>query len=245
MKLQIKKTVKDLGFNINHFGLIGVFFLLILGLTFTQEPLLLENLTKLKFLKADNATEATMTVQGAEVPPTSESAIDNILEEKNKLSSLIDPSFSEGSVLGLSTEAQESVTEILSDKNLNTITVKEVSDSRDNISVYVDQLKLVEDYYGSILVLSAISTKDATAATEAMPLTKGIISELKAMNVPSGLVRFHRLKLMHYGVVLNMLENIATEKTSKDRAAAGMLFFEITNSMESAKTDLVNEGYFN
>lgn len=245
MKLQIPKTLKDLGFNINHIGLIGVFFLLILGLTFTQEPLMLENLLKLKFLRADNTEQVVASSSEVSSPAVSESGIDNILAEKNKLSSLIDPGFNEGSVLGLSTDSQQSVTELLSEKNLNTIPVKEVTDNSDNISIYVDQVKLVEEYYGSILILSAISSKDASAATEAIPLTKSIISEMKSMNVPSGLVRFHRLKMMHHGIVLNMLENIAYKKSPKDRAAAAVLFFEVTNAMESARADLVDEGYFN
>jgi hypothetical protein len=245
MKLQVKKTFKDLGFNINHIGLIGVFFLLILGLTFTQEPLLLENLLKLKFLKADNTTEQQVASESVSASPVSEAGIDNIIDEKNKLSSLIDPSFSEGSVLGLSTDAQESITDILSEKNLSSIPVKQVDDTKENISLYVDQVQLVEDYYGSILILSAISSQDVTASTQAIPLTQNIISELKAMDVPTKLVRFHRLKMMHYSVVLNMLENIAYQKSPKDKAAAGVLFFEITNAMESSKSDLVNQGYFN
>lgn len=245
MKLQVKKTFKDLGFNINHIGLIGVFFLLILGLTFTQEPLLLENLLKFKFLKADNTTEQQVASESASAAPISEAGIDNIIDEKNKLSSLIDPSFSEGSVLGLSTDAQESITDILSEKNLSSIPVKQVDDTKENISLYVDQVQLVEDYYGSILILSAISSQDVTASTQAIPLTQNIISELKAMDVPTKLVRFHRLKMMHYSVVLNMLENIAYQKSPKDKAAAGVLFFEITNAMESSKSDLVNQGYFN
>ena len=46
---------------------------------------------------------------------------------------------------------------------------------------------------------------------------------------------------MQYGVVLNMLDTIAHNQSSKDRAAAGVLFFEITNAMESERMDLIRK----
>lgn len=245
MQLHIVDKFKKLGFSINHLALVGAFFLLLGGLTYSQEPLLLENLFSLKFLKAETQTQDQVDISPVSLGAVSKDGADNIISEKNKLSSLIDPGFSEGSVLGLSTDAQDNINDLLSEKNLQSIAVKEVTNSKDNVSIYVDQIKLVEDYYGSVLVLSVLGTKDQAAAVQAIPLAQNIIAELKSMNVPMSLVRFHRLKMMHYGVVLNMLENIAYQQNVQDRAAAGVLFFEITNAMESAKADLVNQGYFN
>ena len=240
MKQKLFGKFESLGFTLGHYGLIGFFVVVTIGLTFAREPLLLGNLTGLKFLQANDTTEVK-SIDEVNLPPVSSTGIDNLVDEKNNLSALIDPSFSEGSVLGLSTEAEQSISHILSDDNLQTIPVNAVDVDEFSIESYVDQSTLIEDYYGSVIVLSVLSTKDSTAAAEAIPVAERIVSELKTLAVPKPLVRFHRLKLMQYGVVLNMLDTIAHNQSSKDRAAAGVLFFEITNAMESERMDLIRK----
>lgn len=242
MLLQIKIKLEELGFNINHFGLIGVFFLLIIGLTFTNEPLLLENLFKLKFLKAEDQKVIGFNPETLEFDPISVAGLDRFAKEKDRLSSLVDPNFSEGSVLGISTQAEESISQILSEKNLAKITVRKVKSSEDNVGLYIDQVKLIEDYYGLVLILSAVASKDEIAATQAMALNKNIISELKAMKVPESYVRYHRLKMMHYGVINNMLENIIKKNKAADRSAAGILFFEIYSAMDTELSSIAGVG---
>lgn len=245
MQLQIRKKLKDLGFTINHYGLIGVFLLVTIALTFSSEPLLLQNLTGLKFLHAQTADQVkSFTTDTSGVAPVSTEAIDKIIAEKNNLSSLIDPSFGQGSVLGLSTDAQNSVDSMFDENSLKNINVNQVDDSEFNISNYVDQTQLLEAFYGDVVILSSISSQDPVVASKAIPLVKGLISELKSVKVPKVLVRYHRLKLMHYAVVLNMAQNIAQNVSPQDKSAAGILFFEITNEMESERTKLIQQNNF-
>ena len=244
MKQKLFGKLGSLGFNLGHYGLIAFFAIFTIGLTFAQEPLLLGNLTSLKFLKAQDAQPAEQSLGTITLPPVSQTGIDNIAEEKDNLSSLIDPSFSEGSVLGLSTAIEGSVSEILSDNNLKSIPVKTIEVGEYSIENYVDESSLIEDYYGSVIVLSALASRDSATAGEAIPVAKRITAEFKALSVPEPLARYHRLRLMHYGIVLNMLETIANNSNSKDRAAAGVLFFEITNAMESERTNLIREYNF-
>lgn len=239
MKLKPNGKFSSLGFTIGHWGLIAFFAVVVIGLGLAKEPMLLGNLTGLKFLQAsDENTESGLDLT-SDLPPISPEAIDKILSEKNNLSALIDPTFGEGSVLGLSTEAQESIDTILSDKNLATIPVNSVKADQFNTAIYFDQVSLVEDYFGSILVLSAIGSRDASVAKEAIPVTQRIIAELKAISVPNIYIRYHRLKLMQYGIVLNMLDNIAYNSSPKDKSAAGILFFEISNAAEAEKSKLI------
>lgn len=233
MLQQIKTKLNELGFNLNHFALIGLFFVFVLGLTFTSEPLLFENLFKLKFLRAqsDDVVEQFIpeTIAGLKI---SEDDLNKLADQKNKLSIMLDPTFSEGSVLGLSTESQDSITQILSDNNLEQIPVKTVQNSSDNIDIYLSQVKLIEDYYGSIMILATIANGNEQSVREAIPLNKKIISELKATSVPSSYVRYHRLKLMHYGIIDSMLKSLSGKTDMKSRSAAGILFFETQNAID-------------
>jgi hypothetical protein len=245
MRLQIGQKLKDLGFTINHYGLIGVFLLITIGLTFTTEPMLLQNLTGLKFLHAqDNGQVKSFTPDTSSVPPVSYDGIDSVIAEKNNLSSLIDPSFGKGSVLGLSTEAQNTVDNMFDESSLQNIPVNQIDNSDFNISNYIDQVQLLEAYYGDVVILSSLSSQDPVVASKTIPVVKSLISELKSVQVPTKLVRYHRLKLMHYSIVLNMLENIASDVSPEDKSAAGILFFEITNELESERTKLIQQSNF-
>lgn len=246
MRLQIGQKLKDLGFTINHYGLIGVFLLVTIALTFSSEPLLLQNLTGLKFLRAQTSDQVkSFTADTSSVAPVSIDAIDKTIAEKNNLSSLIDPSFGQGSVLGLSTDAQNTVDRMFDESSLQNISINQIDNSDVNITDYVDQTQLLEAYYGDIVILSSLSSQDPVIATKAIPLVKGLLQELKSVKVPKLLVRYHRLKMMHYAVVLNMLQNTAQNVSPQDKSAAGILFFEITNEMESERTKLIQQNNFN
>ncbi len=246
MQLQIKTRLNDLGFTVNHYGLIGFFVVMVIGLAFTTEPLMLQNLTGLKFLKAQTAENqvASSKPDLSRVPGVSYDGIDRITAEKNNLSSLIDPSYGQGSVLGLSTDAQNSVDQVIDEQSLQNIPVKKVANTEFNIESYADQVQLLEAYYGDVLILSALSSQDPASANKAIPLVKGLISELKGVQVPEQLVRYHRLKLMHYAVVLNMAQNIAHNVSPQDKSAAGILFFEITNEMEMERASLIQSNNY-
>lgn len=236
-----KNRLETLGFKVNHFALIGFFTLFILGTTFMKDPLLFENIFTLKFLKAEGNTPTQQVVAAAETQPVSYDGINDIVAQKNEMMGLLDPSFGEGSVLGASTEAQESVQDILSAENISKIPIKETSDAEKNITSYIDKISLVESYYGQTLILSAISTKDPAAAQKSIPLITAIIGDMKSISVPTSFAHYHRLKLMQNAVLLNMANTIASSGSSKDQAAAGVLFFEITNELENERAQLINQ----
>lgn len=240
----VKTKLSGLGFSINHYGLIAISLIIFLGLMFTTESLTLQNLTAFKFLKANNESVTEQTLPEVSVEEVATEAIDKLTAQKNELSSLLDPSFGQGSVLGENTEGKKALDATLSEQSLQAIPVMAVVDTENNIIDYVDQLQLLELYYGDLLILSSITTQDPAAAGKAIPLVKGLISELKSMKVPQSLVRYHRLKLMHYAVVMNMAQNIASNLSPEDKSAAGILFFEITNEMESEKAALIQKYEF-
>ena len=66
-----------------------------------------------------------------------------------------------------------------------------------------------------------------------------MIGEFKSVSVPQPFVHYHRLKLIQNAVLLNMATAIATGESTKDQAAAGVLFFEITNALESERAELI------
>lgn len=236
-----KNKLETLGFKVNHFALIGVFVFLLLGITFLKDPILLENITSLKFLQAEENGVEEQVIQAVEAEPVSEDGIQEIVDQKNEMMSLLDPTFGEGSVLGLSTEAEETVKNILNEESIAYIPVKQVEDSEKNINVYISQVSLVESYHGQTVILSAISTRDPAAAQNSIPLLQSLIAELKGIEVPTPFAHYHRLKLMQNAVLLNMADTIATAKPSKDRAAAGILFFEVTNELEAERGKLMTK----
>ncbi len=242
MQLQMKKRLNELGFTINHYGVIGFFVVVVIALTFATEPLTLQNLTGLKFLKAQTTNQiAPSSPDLSGIPDVSYEGIDSITREKNNLNSLLDPSYGQGSVLGLSTDSQNTINQVLDENSLQNIPVKKVAGTEFNIESYIDQVQLLEAYYGDVLILSSLSSQNPDAASKAIPLVKGLIGELKGVAVPEPLVRYHRLKMMHYAVVLNMAQNIATNVSPQDKSAAGILFFEITNAMEVERASLIQK----
>lgn len=235
----MKTKLQSLEFTIHHFSLIGVFALMIIGLTVMKDPILLQNITSLKFLKASSGENTQTVVQVPSVKPVSYENIETIVQEKNDMLSLLDPSFGEGSVLGVSTETQKSVNDILSAENLEKIPVNIVSANEESITAYFSKINLIEAYHGQTIILSAISTKDAAAAEKTLPLLNSLIGELKSISVPQPFTHYHRLKLMQNAVLLNMASAITIEISTKDQAAAGVLFFEITNALESERAELI------
>ena len=235
----MKTKLQSLEFTIHHFSLIGVFALIIIGFTVMKDPLLLQNITSLKFLKANSGEPVQEIIQVPSATPVSYEHIDEIVQEKNEMLSLLDPSFGEGSVLGVSTETQETVNDILSAENLSKIPVNQVTANETSITKYFSQINLIEAYHGQTIILSAISTKDTAAAEKTLPLLNSMIGEFKSVSVPQPFVHYHRLKLIQNAVLLNMATAIATGESTKDQAAAGVLFFEITNALESERAELI------
>ncbi len=241
---KIKTKLNSLGFAKGHYGMIAFTVAAVVMLSFIQGPLTLENLFKFQFTQADLEQDIEMSVQEAilkaesEVPGVSYESNEKVAEFKREQLSLLDPSFGEGSVLGLSTEAQASIDHILSNETVNQIPINAVPDSEKSLEEYVSKSKVIESYYGSLELLGILSTQDRAAVAKTLPYYQSIIGELQQLPVPQTLSRYHRVKLLYYTTIMTMASNVAGDANTEDRSAAGILFFEIGNELETLKLQL-------
>lgn len=240
MKQKNNSKLARFGFTRGHYAMIGFFVVALAGLTFTQEPLLLENLFGLKFLRA----EQEQVAQEVAVPAVEEvdyEAIDAAAAEKDQMLSLLDPFYKDGSVLGANTEGKQMVDDILSEENLSTIPVKTVADSESRFEKYSEQVNLIESYNGSIIILGSLSEQNPASALKTIPMIKSTIGELKDLEVPQSFTRLHRLRMMQYAVLLSMANNIASNSSPEDKGAAAIVYFEILDAMEVENSALIKK----
>jgi hypothetical protein len=229
-----------LGFTAGHFGLIAGCITLILIFSFVKGDLTLAKLKNLPVLQARSESQPLTYEQAraqAEAAYSSNFTADDLTEQQL---AEIDPTLDAGQVLGASTEPIPSIEELFDQQTMDRIPVRV---STDNSSValqrYAEKLRFLETYYGTPVLLEAVSTQDAELLKKAAPAYLSLVTELKAVDVPSVFVEFHKTKIIYYASLVELTQSMSSAN-GEDVGLSGALFFGLTDKLNSMQSELSN-----
>jgi hypothetical protein len=230
-------------FTANHFLLIGGVCALILVFSIIKGDLTWDTFRNLNFSQAsspqgltyEQALAQAQAELGASTTIASEEDDKKIAEQL----AMLDPSFERGAVLGDSTEPSLSMEELMTPENLDKIPVAAtIKTDLTTVRDYADSLNLIENYFDTLTLLTAISSRDTELLRKATVAYQQMINELMQLPVPDRLLTFHKVNLLYYSSLLAMSESMSEDASQPETTAAGLLFFSLKEKVDLMRAEI-------
>lgn len=232
-------------FTSGHFITIATTLAILLVFGIVKGDVTLTKLSRLNFLQAQEQPSRVLTYEevkaqvDAEMNAQVQTDLAAAQAAQEEQLAMVDPGRDIGQVLGASTDAIPAANELLTNENINKISVKTKA-AGDPVSVraYADQINFLENYYQTINILTVISNQEPSLANEAAQQATNMISELSGIEVPLPAANFHRTKILYYSTLASMARNISNPSSTEDAATAGVLFFGVMDRIQQQAAQL-------
>lgn len=234
-------------FGKSHIKLIAVSIILLVTATFMRGGF---TLGKFGFSKAESApnkltlAEAKAQAHQIVAEKYGDDNSSSLAEKSQAQLAEIDPNFGQGSVLGASIGVDGNI-DISSVLNSDAISSAKINvyqtENKLQLNGYGTQLHAIEEKFGAVILLGALTTRDQASLQQAQSGYKNIISALQEMQVPAQFEEYHRMKLVYYSSLVSMADSMASEGPSEQAATATTLFFSLNEKLETLRSQLESQ----
>lgn len=246
--ITIMEPIPAVSFGKSHLKLIGASILLLIAALFMRGGF---TLGSFGLSQADSApkriTLAEAQAQAHQIVMEQSGGVADgaaLAEKTQEQLAEIDPNFGGGAVLGASVgdDGNLNVDELLNSSAIKSAQIN-IYQTQDPLqfTAYSSQVHDLENKYGAIILMTALSTRDQASLQKAQAGYKSIIAGLQAMQVPSQFEEFHRIKLVYYSALATMAESMASEGPNEQAATATSLFFSLNDKLESLSAQLASQ----
>lgn len=242
--MNLKKNKKLLeGFNLNHFLLIFVSAVMLVGFLFLRGDLHLSAFS-LYSSSAENSSPLTYEQVKAEVEKANQAEeVDPLTKE---VIAMLDPANAGGSVLGVSTEDLiqfPKAEDLVASEQLRQMPVKIISESgKEAVEKYFGWLTVVETKYNILDLLASLNSTDDAVLKNAKTRSEEVVKVLSGLSVPEELVDFHRFKYLYFLTLGKVALALTADAKPENLLGQTQILFSLTDKLERMKQDF-NQKY--
>lgn len=238
----LNKEARNLGLNFNHIFMVGGAAAILILITFMKGGFNVDYNSATaqqnagKKLTYEQALEHVRNKKETQL--NGESSIAK-KEEGSVLASL-DQNYKSAQVLGASTEdlIPDSST-YLSEEQLNKIEVRIIKDnSKEALQKYARTASYVESKHDSFSLVSNYMSDDNAQQKKVAAEAIAIVSELKGMDVPEVLVKYHKMRMAIYAAINLIAKSGFDDSVVVDRNSLGVQLLSFITTMDELRNEI-------